>query len=66
MNDRSVTEVVVNLYKMATAENIVESETGEHITFEDYQYMLSKEVLDLADVIGIDLDEKGEIMEGNL
>lgn len=58
MKDRSVIEIMVNLYKMAIAENIVKSKTGDLITFEDYQYMLSEEISELVGLISLGLEEE--------
>ncbi|WP_423189454.1 hypothetical protein ACO1PF_00640 [Alkalibacterium sp. f15] len=58
MGDRTVIEIIRALYDLANAKNVVESETGEHISFEDYQDMIADDLSELANVLGIDLDKE--------
>lgn len=62
MGDRSIIEILESLYLMALAKDITESETGEHISFEDYQYLIADDVAELGNLLGIDLD-KMEVMK---
>lgn len=57
--NRTAIEIVRELYELTTANQITEQSTGDLISFDDYQYMLSEEIDELANVLGIDLDEKG-------
>lgn len=56
--NRTAIEIVRELYELTTANQITEQATGNLISFNDYQYMLSEEVCELANVLGIDLDER--------
>lgn len=60
MERKSVMEVLVNLYQMAIAEEIIDGETKEPITIKKFQKMMKDEVLDLTKLIGVEL-EKEEI-----
>lgn len=57
MSKRTVKKIIENLYEWVNATQVFESDTGEHLSFEDYQYIISEDVSELADLLGIDLSE---------
>lgn len=58
MGNRSATEILIELYDWANAEQVLESETGEHISFEDYKAIIADDISELAYLLGIDLEER--------
>ena len=58
MGNRTVKEIIKNLHVRVNATHVFESETGDHLSYEDYQCIISEDVSELADVLGIDLDEE--------
>lgn len=56
MKAKTIIEILVNLYQMATAEEIIDGETDEPIAFKKYQKMIKDEVLELSDVVGVKIE----------
>ena len=59
MGNRTVKEIVVQLFDWVGAPHVFESETGEHLSHVDYQRAILGDIHDLADLLGIDLSEVG-------
>lgn len=59
MGDRTAKEIVTQLFEWVNTEQVFESETGEHISYEDYRHIILEDIHDLADLLGIDLIEVG-------
>lgn len=60
MTGRSAAQIIkeLNLLSKATEENIVSSDSGNHIGFDVYQFLIAGHIAELAKVIGIDLEEE--------
>lgn len=59
MNEEiTVKSIVLDMYEMSQSNKITERETGNEISVQDLQYMFYQEIENLADLLGIDLDEK--------
>ena len=57
MTGRNASEIINQLYVWVNATHVFDSETGDHLSYEDYQYIISEDTLELANLLGIDLDE---------
>lgn len=53
----TVKTVVKDLYDLTVATSITDTDTGEQINLRDFQDLAYQQVEQLADLLGIDLDE---------
>ena len=60
MTGRNASEIINQLYLWVNATHVFDSETGDHLSYEDYQYIISEDISELADLLGIDLSEEGQ------
>ncbi len=59
MNEEiTVKSIVLDMYEMSQSNKITERETGNEISVQDLQHMFYQEIENLADLLGIDLDEE--------
>lgn len=59
MNEEiTVKSIVLDMYEMSQSNKITERETGNEISVQDLQQMFYQEIENLADLLGIDLDEE--------
>lgn len=58
MTGRNASEIINQLYVWVNATQVFDGETGDHLSYEDYQFIISKDILELANLLGIDLDEE--------
>ena len=58
MSEYNVKTVVKNIYALTEATNMKWIETGEPLSIPDFQEMVYLEIENLADLLGIDLDEE--------
>ena len=59
-NEPTVKSIVLDIYDISQAKKIIsieEGQTGQEISIVDLQYLLYQQVDQLADLLGIDLDE---------
>ena len=59
-NEPTVKSIVLDIYDISQAKKITsieEGQTGQEISVADLQYLLYQQVEQLADLLGIDLDE---------
>lgn len=59
-NEPTVKSIVLDIYDISQAKKIIsieEGQTGQEISIVDLQYSLYQQVDQLADLLGIDLDE---------
>lgn len=59
-NEPTVKSIVLDIYDISQAKktiSIEEGQTGQEISVADLQYLLYQQVEQLADLLGIDLDE---------
>ena len=59
-NEPTVKSIVLDIYDISQAKKIIsieEGQTGQEISVADLQYLLYQQVDQLADLLGIDLDE---------
>lgn len=59
-NEPTVKSIVLDIYDISRAKKIIsieEGQTGQEISVADLQYLLYRQVDQLADLLGIDLDE---------
>ena len=59
-NEPTVKSIVLDIYNTSQAKKIIsieEGQTGQEISVADLQYLLYQQVEQLADLLGIDLDE---------
>ena len=59
-NEPTVKSIVLDIYDISQAKKIIsieEGQMGQEISIADLQYLLYQQVEQLADLLGIDLDE---------
>lgn len=59
-NEPTVKSIVLDIYDISQAKKIIsieEGQTGQEISIVDLQYLLYQQVDQLADLLGIDLEE---------
>lgn len=58
MTGRNASDIINQLYVWVNATQVFDGETGDHLSYEDYQFIISEDILELANLLGIDLDEE--------
>ena len=56
-SEPSVKSIVLDMYEISQSEKITAEETGQEISIPDLQDLFYQEIEQLADLLGIDLDE---------
>lgn len=49
--------IISNMYELTQAEKISDTETGKEISIQDLQHLFYQELENLAEVLGIELEE---------
>lgn len=58
MEEPTVKSIVLDLYELTQATDMKWTETGEPLSTQDVQDMFYQDIEALADLLGIDLDER--------
>lgn len=60
MGNRSAAKIVKELNRLSKVkeETIVASDSGNHIGFDVYQFLIAEDIAELARILGIDLEEE--------
>lgn len=60
MTGRSAAKIIKELNRLSKVkeETIVASDSGNHIGFDVYQFLIAEDIAELARILGIDLEEE--------
>lgn len=56
-NEPTVKSIVLDIYDLTVATSITDTDTGEQINLRDFQDLAYQQVEQLAELLGIDLEE---------